>query len=196
MVITASQPSVNDSVRVRLYVARGILESSIRMVSYVLQIGLMLRRNTLGLPVSSHRGGHQQRALGKNDRFQREGCDEAREMLTAWQRTQQSPSSGQERRCWEENVRTWERECGSEQQDVYREAFSLDAERVIKALVSTLLDSRCLFGRSPSSAPSVVQGGLLPCTHASKQGERRVGQRPPCCNKSGVRKKQELERET
>lgn len=93
-------------------------------------------------------------------------------MLTAWQRTQQSPSSGQERRCWEENVRTWERECGSEQQDVYREAFSLDAERVIKALASTLLDrAACLAEALRAHPRSSKAAAFCPVLHASKQGD-------------------------
>lgn len=93
-------------------------------------------------------------------------------LTTAWQRTQQAPNSDQERKCWEENVRAWERECGSEQQDVYREAFSLDDERVIDAPVAALLDrAACLNARPSRTTLSPSKATLFPGLHAFKQGD-------------------------
>lgn len=78
----------------------------------------------------------------KNDRFQRGGgVERHRQMLTAWQRTQLS----------EENVRTWERECESEQDGVYREAYFPRGEGWFVVPVATLLGTPALLGPGTTS---------------------------------------------
>ena len=50
-----------------------------------------------------------------------EGIERHRQMLTVWQRTQLSHKQRPKNARCQENVRTWERECESEQEGVYME---------------------------------------------------------------------------
>lgn len=83
---------VCQGIRIGLDIARGILQSPIRMSTDSVEGRLALRHEALGLPVSSHgdqrpASGFSKRMTDSNDSTRRE-VEKHRRMLTAWQRTQ------------------------------------------------------------------------------------------------------------
>lgn len=105
------------------------------------------------------------------------------QMLTTRQRTQQqSQTKDRARRPLEENVRTWEIECGSEVQGVYRERHSLSWGRRV---VSTyIVGPRFTFGCTPpGQSPRLAKAGSLVKARSVKGQGRQWAS--PCGSKSG-----------
>jgi hypothetical protein len=127
---------VYETIRIRLNIARGILKRSIRMSTHSLQGRLVLRHEALGLPVSSH-GAYQGRASPKRMTDSKEEGE--------LRGTVKCLLPGKERSLSEENVRTWERECESEHDGVYREAYFPQGRGGSVVPVATLLGTGLLW---------------------------------------------------